>query len=112
MSPLCGYLWVPKSCPDPHLWFSASASDVRRSKITPCHLVPIPPPPPLSGSLAAVVEMDRSRGSSSDQNSNGKRRLKGSGETAADSVAYEAGLRSKLDAEQAARERAAKELEA
>lgn len=53
--------------------------------------------------------MDSFYGLSSDRNSNSKRCLEVSGEVATDSLAYEAELRSKLEAEQAARECVAKE---
>lgn len=111
--PFCEYLWLLKGCSDLSLGFPASVADIRKARSIfppPRLIVFLLPPPPLLRSFAVVVAMDQSRDSSGDSNTNGKRGLDGSGDTSADSVAYEAELRAKL--EQAEREQAAKEQEA
>lgn len=107
-----GLFWVLKHNPDPRLGFPATLVDLRHSRVPPRSLVLIPPPHPLLLSFAAVVAMDHSRGLSCDCTNNGKRPQEESSDVGLDPMAYEASLWAKLQAEQAARERATADQDA
>lgn len=97
-----GYLWIPRGSSSPLLGFPASASDLRRHRLPIRRLIRSSPPPPLLLPFAVVLSMDKSRGSSCEALSGSKRRREDSPSSAVD-LELEASLRSKLEAEQAAR---------
>ena len=98
-----GYLWIPRGSIPPLLGFTASAADLRRYRLPIRRIIRSPPPPPLLLPFAAVISMDKSRGSSCEALSGSKRRREDSPASAVD-LELEASLRSKLESEQAARE--------
>ena len=106
-----GYLWIPHGSSSPLLGFPASASDLRRHRLPIRRLIRSSPPPPLLLPFAMVLSMDKSRGSSCEALSGSKRRREDSPSSAVD-LELEASLRSKLEAEQAAREQVARDREA
>lgn len=106
-----GYLWIPRGSSSPLLGFPVSTSDLRRHRLPIRRLIRSSPPPPLLLPFAVVLSMDKSRGSSCEALSGCKRRREDSPSSAVD-LELEASLRSKLEAEQAAREQVARDREA
>ena len=106
-----GYMWIPRGSVSLLLGFPASAADLRRYRLPIRRIIRSPPPPPLLLPFAAVISMDKSRGSSCEALSGCKRRREDSPASAVD-LELEASLRSKLESEQAAREQAARAREA
>lgn len=98
-----GYIWIPRGSLDTSLGFPAYRLDMHRHSLPICRIVRSTPPPPLPLSFVEVVSMDKSRGSSNEAASDGKRRHEGSLEAASD-LEYEVSLRSKLEAGRAVRD--------